>query len=237
MNPSQHGFRSRRSCLSQLLEHYDKILEILENGDNVDCVYLDFAKCFDKIDIGLLCHKLKINKINSKVGVWLHNFLVDRKHFIVVENNFQDLSDVISGIPQGTVLGPILALIFLSDIDKDVENIASMFADDTRLMGKVKVEADVESLQKDLDRVYEWADSNNMKFNSTKFEVLRYGKNEEMKFGTMYFSADDDLIEEKDVLRDLGVQMNNKATFDDHIIKVCQTVKQKSGWILRKFKT
>ena len=102
----------------------------------------------------------------------------------------------------GTVLGPILALIFLSDIDKDVENIASMFADDTRLMGKVKVEADVESLQSDLDRVYEWADSNNMKFNSTKFEVLRYGKNEEMKCGTMYFSAEDDIIEEKDVLRD-----------------------------------
>ena len=237
MNPSQHGFRSRRSCLSQLLEHYDKILEILENGDNVDCVYLDFAKCFDKIDIGLLCHKLKINKINSKVGVWLHNFLVNRKQFIVVENQLSRPSNVISGIPQGTVLGPILALIFLSDIDKDVENIASMFADDTRLMGKVKVEADVESLQSDLDRVYEWADSNNMKFNSTKFEVLRYGKNEEMKCGTMYFSAEDDIIEEKDVLRDLGVQMNNKATFDDHIIKVCQTVKQKSGWILRTFKT
>ena len=64
MNPAQHGFRSRRSCLSQLLEHYNKILEILENGDNVDCVYLDFAKCFDKIDIGLLCQQLKKNKNN-----------------------------------------------------------------------------------------------------------------------------------------------------------------------------
>ena len=93
-------------------------------------------------------------------------------------------SNVITGIPQGTVLGPILALIFLSDIDKDVENIASMFADDTRLMES----------QSDLDRVYEWADSNHMKFNSTKFEVLGYGKNEEMKCGTMYFSAEDDII-------------------------------------------
>ena len=162
MNPSQHGFRNRRSCLSQLLEHYDQILKILENGDNLDCVYLDFAKCFDKIDIGLLCHKLKKTGIRSQLGVWLHSFLINRKQFIVVENSLSNSSNVISGIPQGTVLGPILALVFLSDIDKDVENIASMFADDTRLMGKVQNETDVEALQSDLNKVFEWANKNNM---------------------------------------------------------------------------
>ena len=237
MNPSQHGFRNRRSCLSQLLEHYDQILKILENGDNLDCVYLDFAKCFDKIDIGLLCHKLKKTGIRSQLGVWLHSFLMNRKQFIVVENSLSNSSNVISGIPQGTVLGPILALIFLSDIDKDVENIASMFADDTRLMGKVQNETDVEALQSDLNKVFEWANKNNMEFNSKKFELIRYGKNQDIKDGTIYFSADDNIIEEKEVLRDLGILMNNEATFDDHIMKVCKTVKQKAGWILRTFRT
>ena len=90
MNPSQYGFRSRRSCLSQLLEHYDKVLEILENGDNADCIYLDFAKCFDKIDIGLLCHKLKENKITHKVGIWLHNFLVDRSSILWLKMKCQN---------------------------------------------------------------------------------------------------------------------------------------------------
>ena len=71
-----------------------------------------------------------------------------------------------------------------------------------------------------------------MKFNSTKFELLRYGKDEELKNGTVYFFAEEDIIEEKDMLRDLGIQMNNQATVDDHIFKICQTVKQKSGWIL-----
>ena len=85
--------------------------------------------------------------------------------------------------------------------------------------------------------MFAWADNNNMKFNSEKFELLRYGKNEEIKLNTIYFSADDNIIEEKEVLRDLGVQMNNKADFSDHIRKVCQKVKQKSGWILRTFKT
>ena len=70
-----------------------------------------------------------------------------------------------------------------------------------------------------------------------KFELIRYGKNEELKQNTIYFSADENVIEEKEVLRDLGVIMTNQATFDDHIYKVCQSVKQKSGWILRTFKS
>ena len=237
MNPNQHGFRSRRSCLSQLLEHYDRILKILENGENADCIYLDFAKCFDKIDIGLLCQKLKGLKINAKLGIWLHNFLVGRKQHIVVQNQLSKSSSVISGIPQGTVLGPVLALIFLSDLDNNIENIASMFADDTRIIANVEDEEDVENLQGDLDTVYKWADMNNMQFNCGKFELLRYGKNEELKMNTMYFTADNNIVEEKEVLRDLGISMNNKATFDEHISKVCQKVKQKAGWILRTFKT
>ena len=121
-------------------------------------------------------------------------------------------------------MGPVLALIFLSDLDNKIENVATMFADDTRLLANIKDETDVENLQCDLNKVYNWATENNMKFNSGKFEILRYGKNEELKMNTLYFSADDDVIEQKDVLRDLGVQMNDKATFDEHISKVCQKV-------------
>ena len=190
MNPSQHGFRNRRSCLSQLLEHYDNILKILEQGQNADCVYLDFSKCFDKIDIGLLCQKLKQNKIHSKLGTWLHNFLVGRKQHIVVDNELSNPSDVVSGIPQGMVLGPILALIFLSDHDEGIENAASMFADDTCITAAVKEDADVENMQKDLDHIYKWAENNNMKFNSDKFELLRYGRNQNLKDDALYFSAD-----------------------------------------------
>ena len=112
-----------------------------------------------------------------------------------------------------------------------------MFADDTRIMASITNENDVETMQADLEKVYNWADMNNMQFNSNKFELLRYGKNDDLKLDTIYFSDDNDIIEEKEVLRDLGVQMNNKATFEDHITKVCQTVRQKSGWILRTFQT
>ena len=85
-----------------------------------------------------------------------------------------------------------------------------MFADDTRLLGNIASEEDVENLQSDLNKIYEWADNNNMLFNNNKFEVLRYGKNTEIKDSTFYLSASNDIIEEKETLRDLGVIVNNQ---------------------------
>ena len=79
MNPKQRGFRSGRSCLSQLLEQYNKIFEELEKSNNVDVIYLDFAKAFDKVNHGILLNKLKKIGINGKIGVWIHNFLPNRQ--------------------------------------------------------------------------------------------------------------------------------------------------------------
>ena len=103
---------------------FETILSILEDGDNVDCIYLDFSKCFDKIDISILCHKMKENHIHSTIGIWLHNFLINRQQYIVVGDALSTSSEVKSGIPQGSVLGPILALIFLADLDNNIENVA-----------------------------------------------------------------------------------------------------------------
>ena len=237
MNKNQHGFRRGRSCLSQLLEHYDEILKVLEEGNNADVVYLDFSKCFDKIDIGLLCHKLKQSGISSKLGIWLHNFLTNREQFVISKEAISSSSSVVSGIPQGTVLGPILFLLFISDINNDIESIASMFADDTRVLGNIASEEDVEKMQSDLNKIYKWAEDNNMLFNNSKFEILRYGTNTEIKHSTFYLTANDEIIEEKESLRDLGVIVNNQGTPNDHIDHICGKVKQKSGWILRTFKS
>ena len=175
MNENQHGFRAKRSCLSQLIAHYELILEALESNAAVDVIYLDFSKAFDKVDHGILMQKLKKYNITGELGIWIHNFLLNRTQQVTVEKCLSTESQVISGVPQGSVLGPLLFLILLADIDQDVSSSAvSSFADDTRFLKKIEKLLDTLLLQKDLNTVYEWSKTNNMVFNSEKFEGITY---------------------------------------------------------------
>jgi len=235
MNPTQHGFRSGRSCLSQLLEHFDKIIECLEEGVNVDVIYLDFAKAFDKVDHGILCHKLRDLGIGGKIGVWLFNFLKSRMQRVVLNGTLSDDSLVKSGVPQGTVLGPVLFLIHISDINQGIQSHVASFADDTRITKSIRNLNDVDILQNDLENIYKWQKENNMLFNDKKFEILRYGKNLTIKEDTYYKTPNDLIITSKDKVKDLGIIMNNSATFNDHIDTKILKCKHLISWILRTF--
>ena len=140
------------------------------------------------------------------------------------------------GGPQGTLLGMFLFLILINDIDQNVSSKVSLFCDDTRVLGPIDSEEDVEDLQSDLNKIYDWQHDNNMLFNGKKFELLRYGTNVEIKESTSYLTPGyEDIVEVKENLRDLGVIMSDDGTFSNHINQVCSKVKQKCGWILRTF--
>ena len=153
MNPKQHGFCSGRSCLSQLLEHHNKILEELEKSNNVDVKYLDFAKAFDKVDHGILLNELKRIGINGKIGVWIHNLLSNRQQCVAVNRTTSSEAQVRSGIPQGSVLGLLLVLINISDINYEISDLTvSCFADDTRILLGIKDKENTQMLQYDLHK-------------------------------------------------------------------------------------
>ena len=142
-----------------------------------------------------------------------------------------------SCVPQGSVLGPLLFLIMMADIDKElIHSFLSSFADDTRVGLSVKSVQDVKSLQDDLDRIYKWAEENNMDFNENKFEILRYGLNLLIKSTTKYFSPNGSAIPVKDHVKDLGITMSSDATFTEHISNVCKKARDMCSWILRTFK-
>eukprot|EP00111_Clytia_hemisphaerica_P014640 TCONS_00043147-protein len=112
-NPNQHGFRSGRSCLSQILEQYDLILNILDKDANADVVYLDFSKAFDKVDHSIVLRKIKKLGIDGKLLQWLKSFLTERKQSVLVNGVTSESQQVISGVPQGSVLGPLIFLILI----------------------------------------------------------------------------------------------------------------------------
>ena len=131
---NQHGFRAGRSCLTQLLHHFDDILESLGNDTDSDAIYLDFAKAFDKVDHKLLLKKLEIYGFHPKVVHWIRSFLSNRTQYVVVDGHKSLKSLIISGVPQGTVLGPILFIIYINDIiDHVSHSTIRCFADDTRV--------------------------------------------------------------------------------------------------------
>ena len=155
LNKNQHGFRKGRSCLTQLLAHHNNIIHLLEMGYNVDVVYLDFAKAFDKVDHNILLHKLKSHGINGKTLRWIQAFLEKRTQKVVVNGKLSSPHQVISGVPQGSVLGPLLFLILIGDIDENtMHSLISSFADDTRATKGLKEETDAASLQNDLFHTY-----------------------------------------------------------------------------------
>ena len=117
-NPNQHGFRKGHSCLSELLDHYDNILDFLNNNMNVDVIYLDFAKAFDKVNYGVVLQKIKCLGVDDETLKWLTSFLTGRNQTVVVNGHSSDPKLVISGVPQGSVLGPLIFQILLADVEK-----------------------------------------------------------------------------------------------------------------------
>ena len=152
------------------------MLDKLEDGQGVDSIYLDFSKAFDKVEHGVLLHKLKQCGVVGQVGCWIAAFLdsSNRKQAVVVDGQVSELCPVVSGVPQGTVLGPVLFLVHIAGIADSLSpgTSATSFADDTRVVRGVASTSDCEVLQSDLAKIYKWAEEVNMHFNADKFECL-----------------------------------------------------------------
>ena len=184
----QHGSRAGHSTLSQLLAHQDFILQNLEEKINVDVIYLDFSKAFDRVDHSVLLSKVKALGIQGNLGSWLGTFLLGRRQRVKVGNSFSETEIIQSGVPQGSVLGPIFFLLFILDMGLNSIARALLYVDNSKVSMPVRNEEDVKAFQEEMELYYSWAKQNNMDFNSLKFVVLRYGKDQNLKNDTIYFS-------------------------------------------------
>ena len=235
LNSTQHGFTSGRSTLTNLIEYYESILLLLEHYQYVDAIYLDYSKAFDKCDHDIMLHKLDNLGIGGKLNSWISGFLKKRQQQVVVQGAKSAPVWCISGVPQGSVLGPLLFLILMLDITNCIQfSILTSFADDTKVWKGIPNDEAMKLLQEDLDRIYVWAEQNNMQFNSKKFQAIRFA---ELLSRAAYRSDIGVLMEETDLVKDLGIHISSDLHFDKHIRKVVNKAKRVAGWITRIFST
>ena len=207
LNNTQHGFLPNKSCTTNLLQFMEKITDLFDNSIPVDVIYLDFSKAFDKVPHKRLLAKMKSLGIKGRLLTWTEAWLTNRKQRTVLNGTCSNWSSVISGVPQGSVLGPLLFVIFINDIDNCTKNISIMlkFADDTKLGNVATDQADVERLQKTIDELLVWADTWCMSFNTAKCKVLHLGRNNEKHVYNMN-GIDLQAVETE---RDIGVLMSS----------------------------
>ena len=172
----QHGFVPRRSCTTNLLETIDFTTFHLSKKTPVDVVFLDFAKAFDKVSHPLLLHKLAAYGVRGQMLNWLRAFLSGRRQRVVLGNSSSEWCEVLSGVPQGSVLGPLLFVLFINDLPAVIHSTCKLFADDCKILATVKEPGDYIRLQRDIDAVVKWCDEWSMQLNFDKCRVMHCGK-------------------------------------------------------------
>lgn len=212
---TQHGFRKAHSCLTNLLSFLDFATEQFDKGQQTDVAYLDFSKAFDKVPHQRLLIKLKQHGIRGRIVKWIESWLSGRQQRVVLNGSKSRWLDVISGVPQGSVLGPVLFIIFINDIDNGIDSNVLKFADDLKIFRKVETTNDHKLLQDDLDKIVKWSETWQMKFNFGKCKIMHIGRKNNSDSYVMD-SNNLDIIERE---KDLGVIINSRLDSSEQTVE------------------
>ena len=231
LSQHQHGFRSRRSCLTQLLEYFTEVHDCLDDGDPVDAIYLDCKKAFDTVPHKRLIAKLEAYGISGKVLNWIKSFLSGRSQRVVVKGVLSDSLPVWSGVPQGSVLGPVLFLIYINDLLDDIQSSGKLFADDSKIFRKILSIRDKNILQRDLVKLQEWSSKWLLEFNAKKCEIMHFGRKNQ-KYD---YTLNDAVLTKKDEVKDLGIIVTPNLKPSTHVARIAAKANSMLGRVKRAF--
>ena len=230
---SQHGFRRGRSCLTNLLEFFHDMFSMYDKSRAIDILYLDFQKAFDKVPHKRLMAKVRSHGIIGEVADWIEDWLTGRKQRVVINGSASPWRDVTSGVPQGSVLGPLLFIIYINDLDQGLLSRISKFADDTKVGINAKDVSEIKQGQDDLKKIGKWSQDWQMPFNLEKCKVMHVGQGNSKERYELLGKELKTCDEEKD----LGVVITSDLKSSRQCIEAEKKAQKVLGYIKRQFTT
>ena len=230
----QHGFRSRQSCETQLLVTLFDLLSLRDTKVQVDVLVLDFSKAFDTVPHDRLLGKLEHYGISGPILNWINVFLKTREQRVQVGGAFSSPTSVDSGVPQGTVLGPLLFLLHINDLPQVVSSQVRLFADDCLLYRGIRCREDQLALQRDLTTLSKWGDTWGMKFDAAKCNIMRISRSQTPH--TQFYSLNDQVLTEVDQAKYLGVTLSNEVSWSPHISNTVSKAHSSLGFLRRNLR-
>ena len=229
----QHGFRSKHSTTSNLLELINEITSLMDIGHSVDVITVDFAKAFDSISHNKLLYKLKMYGICGKIHTWIKEFLINRFFNVKIKATLSKNYPVISSTPQGSKLAPLLYILYANDISKMFKYIKiKMYADDVTIYAIADNPNVHKLIQNDLNNLIHWADIWQLKINFDKCHVIHFGhKNSNFEY---YF--DMHKIGVSKCEKNLGVWLDDKLSFKEHVYEIVNKSSRVCALILNNIK-
>ena len=228
--PRQHGFRAKLSCETQLTELISDISAELDKGREVDAILLDFSKAFDRVNHHKLVYKLKEIGVSDAIATWVQSFLNGRTQRVVLEGALSESCPVSSGVPQGSVLGPLLFLVYINDLPKSVLSSVRLFADDTIIYDDATKS---DQLQEDLRQLELWEKAWDMSFHPAKCEVIRFTRRRGRAAPTREYILHNQKIPVVSKIKYLGVHIQNDLKWSAHIDYICGKAASTLGFIKR----
>ena len=231
LTDKQHGFRPKHSTESQLILTVQDLAYSLNNKKQVDLIIMDFSKAFDVVPHNRLLQKLKRYGINNKTHTWISNFLRHRVQRVVVGGEHSTWAEVDSGVPQGTVLGPLLFLTYINDLPNNINSSVRLFADDCVLYREIQNEFDHISLQDDLNTLVNWQNKWQMSFNVKKCFSMRltHAKNPKL----FNYKLGETILQDTKSHSYLGVTLTSNLTWNDHINQITSTANRTLAFVMR----
>lgn len=228
----QHGFMSGRSTATNLLLYSHYVINALEDGSQVDAIYTDFKKAFDRVKPSILIRKLGNLGIHSAPLRWIKSYLTNRRQCVKISGYKSNMFEVTSGLVQGSHLGPILFLLFINDIVDHIEDChVLLFADDLKIYTKISSISDSMRFQAAIGKLEKWCDTNQLHLNFEKCKIITFAR--QRNSVVLDYILYEKVVSRVNEIVDLGVTIDSKFSFDKHVEQIISKAKSKLGFLKR----